>query len=168
MPLIYSLYNESRFIVAGTPAGVTLASEGGAHQSSITPSVGLELPGIIQTEPTYARALDWLLLEGVRRLSDHDGSSLYLRLSTRSIDQSPFDAAADRIGIAQIRTDVLAGGYRLVEPGDGAPLIIAASGPIMPEVLAATDLLVEEGVCTSCYRCDKSQPAVSRLGRGSY
>ena len=144
--LIYSLYNGSRFIVAGTPAGVTLASEGGAHQSSITPSVGLELPGIIQTEPTYARALDWLLLEGIRRLSDPQGSSLYLRLSTRSIDQSPFDTAADRIGTAQIRSDVLAGGYRLFEPGDGEPLIIAASGPIMPEVLAATDLLIEEGV----------------------
>jgi pyruvate dehydrogenase E1 component len=144
--LIYSLYNGSRFIVAGTPAGVTLASEGGAHQSSITPSVGLELPGIIQTEPTYARALDWLLLEGIRRLSDPEGSSLYLRLSTRSIDQSPFDTAADRIGTAQIRSDVLAGGYRLFEPGNGEPLIIAASGPIMPEVLAATDLLIEEGV----------------------
>ena len=128
--LIYSLYNGSRFIVAGTPAGVTLASEGGAHQSSITPSVGLELPGIIQTEPTYARALDWLLLEGIRRLSDPEGSSLYLRLSTRSIDQSPFDAAADRIGTAQIRSDVLAGGYRLSEPGEGEPWIIAASALI--------------------------------------
>jgi pyruvate dehydrogenase E1 component len=144
--LIYSLYNESRFIVAGTPAGVTLASEGGAHQSSITPSVGLELPGITQTEPTYARALDWLLLEGIRRLSDPEGSSLYLRLSTRSIDQTPFETAADRIGTTQIRSDVLAGGYRLVEPGEGEPLIIAASGPIMPEVLAATVLLIDEGV----------------------
>jgi pyruvate dehydrogenase E1 component len=144
--LIYSLYNGSRFIVAGTPAGITLASEGGAHQSSITPSVGLELPGIIQTEPTYAQAVDWLLVQGVRRLSDRDGSSLYLRLSTRAIDQSPFDAAADRIGSAQIRTDVLTGGYRLLEPGDGEPLIIAASGPVMPEVLAAVELLMEEGV----------------------
>lgn len=144
--LIYSLYNGSRFIVAGTPAGVTLASEGGAHQSSITPSVGLELPDIIQTEPTYARTLDWLLLEGVRRLSDPDGSSLYLRLSTRSIDQSPFDRAVDRIGAPQTRSHVLAGGYRLVEPGEGEPLIIAASGPVMPEVLAATELLIDEGV----------------------
>jgi pyruvate dehydrogenase E1 component len=143
--LIYSLYNGSRFIVAGTPAGITLASEGGAHQSSVTPSVGLELPGIVQAEPTYARALDWLLVDGVRCLSDPDGSSLYLRMSTRSIDQGPFDTAADRIGTSQIRKDVLAGGYRLVEPGEGEPLIIAASGPIMPEVLAATDLLIEEG-----------------------
>jgi pyruvate dehydrogenase E1 component len=144
--LIYSLYNGSRFIVAGTPAGITLSPEGGAHQSSITPSVGLELPGIVQTEPTYARALEWLLLEGVRSLSDPNGSSLYLRMSTRPIDQSPIDAAAERLGTSELRRQVVAGGYRLIEPGSGEPLIIAASGPVMPEVLAAVDLLVDEGV----------------------
>jgi pyruvate dehydrogenase E1 component len=144
--LIYSLYNGSRFIVAGTPAGITLSAEGGAHQSSITPSVGLELPGIIQTEPTYATALEWLLLEGVGALSDPDGSSLYIRMSTRPIDQAPFDAAAERIGETMLRSDVLSGGYRLTEPGAGEPLVIAASGPVMPEVLAAARLLEEEGV----------------------
>lgn len=144
--LIYSLYNGSRFIVAGTPAGITLSAEGGAHQSSITPSVGLELPGIIQTEPTYATALEWLLLEGVGALSDPDGSSLYIRMSTRPIDQAPFDAAAERIGETLLRSDVLSGGYRLTEPGVGEPLVIAASGPVMPEVLAAARLLEEEGV----------------------
>jgi pyruvate dehydrogenase E1 component len=72
--LIYSLYNGSRFIVAGTPAGITLSPEGGAHQSSITPSVGLEVPGITQTEPTYGKALDWLLLDGIARLSDDEGT----------------------------------------------------------------------------------------------
>jgi pyruvate dehydrogenase E1 component len=144
--LIYSLYNGSRFIVAGTPAGITLSSEGGAHQSSITPSVGLELPGIVQTEPTYAKALEWLLLEGVRDLSDVNGSSLYLRMSTRPIDQSPIDDAERRIGGTELHRQILAGGYRLLEPGSGEPLVIAASGPVMPEVLAAADLLDDEGV----------------------
>jgi pyruvate dehydrogenase E1 component len=144
--LIYSLYNGSRFIVAGTPAGITLSSEGGAHQSSITPSVGLELPGIVQTEPTYARALEWLLLEGVRDLSGVSGSSLYIRMSTRPIDQSPIDDAGRRIGETELRRQIVAGGYRLVEPGSGETLIVAASGPVMPEVLAAADLLADEGV----------------------
>lgn len=147
--LIYSLYNGSRFIVAGTPAGITLAPEGGAHQSSITPSVGLELPGITQTEPTYARAVDWMLLDGIRRLSEVDGTSLYMRMSTRPIDQSPFDEASERIGPEKLRSDVLAGGYRLTEDESGERLVIAASGPVMPEVLAAGELLAAEGVAST-------------------
>ncbi len=58
---IYSVYSGARFIVAGTPSGVTLAPEGGAHQSTITPSVGIELPNVTFIEPAYAVALDWLL-----------------------------------------------------------------------------------------------------------
>ncbi|MCL1595304.1 MAG: pyruvate dehydrogenase, partial [Actinomycetia bacterium] len=145
--LIYSLYNGSRFIVAGTPAGITLSPEGGAHQSSITPSVGLELPGISQTEPAYALAVDWLLSDGIARLSDSE--SLYLRLSTRPISQEPFDDALRTVGRTQLRHDVLAGGYRLSEPRDGTPLVIAASGPVMPEVLEAAIILGDEGVAVT-------------------
>jgi len=149
--LIYSLYNGSRFVVAGTPSGITLAPEGGAHQSSITPSVGLELPGIEACEATYGRALDWLLADGIRQLSYAEGTSLYLRLSTRPIDQLPFEVAVDRRGLESIRADVLAGGYRLREPAAGSQigLIIAATGPLMPEVLAAADGLEEEGIATT-------------------
>ncbi|MEN8234685.1 MAG: 1-deoxy-D-xylulose-5-phosphate synthase N-terminal domain-containing protein [Actinomycetota bacterium] len=144
--LIYSLYNDSRFVVTGTPSGVTLAPEGGAHQSSITPSVGLELPRIIAVEPAYAQAVDWLLTDALRSLADPDGLSRYLRLSTRPINQDPFSEALERIGEEHLRKDVLAGGYRLSESGDGVPLILAASGPVMPEVLAAAEILSDEGV----------------------
>jgi pyruvate dehydrogenase E1 component len=144
--LIYALYNDARFVVAGTPAGVTLAPEGGAHQSSITPSIGLELPGLTYAEPAYARALDWLLCDGLQRLGYPDGDSLYLRLSTRPIDQTPFDLAAERRGDGQLRADVLAGGYRLVEPSGDTDVVIAASGAVVPEAVAAATLLEGEGV----------------------
>src|SRR4051794_40993485 len=118
--LIYAVYSGARFIVAGTPSGVTLSPEGGAHQSTITASIGLELPGITLAEPAYAGALDWLLCDGLDRLSaTDDAESLYLRLSTRPIDQSPFEAARARLGDADLRRQVLAGGYRLIEPGPG-------------------------------------------------
>jgi len=147
--LIYALYNGSRFVVAGTPAGVTLAPEGGAHQSSITPSIGLELPGLSYAEPAFATALDWLLCDGLRRLSDPIGESLYLRLSTRPIDQTPFDLATARVGVERLRADVLAGGYRLHEPTAGpAEVVIATCGPVVPEVLAAATALEEEGLAT--------------------
>ena len=115
-PSIYALYSGARFVVVGTPAGITLAPEGGAHQSTITPSIGLELPGVTYAEPAYARALDWLLCDGLADLARPDGGSLYLRLSTRPIDQAPFTAAAERLGAERLRADVLAGGYRLREP----------------------------------------------------
>lgn len=144
---IYALYNGARFIVVGTPAGVTLAPEGGAHQSSITPSIGLELPGVTYAEPAFAQALDWLLCDGLRRLSDPAGDSLYLRLSTRPIAQAPFEAARDRLGEEQLRRDVLAGGYRLREPqARPAEVVLATCGPVVPEVLTAAAALDDEGL----------------------
>ncbi len=165
---IYSVYSGARFVVAGTPSGVTLAPEGGAHQSTITPSVGLELPGVTFIEPAYATALDWLLcgaLQGIATANaaalgpTRDGTpvmedgSYYFRLTTRGLDQQPFQAARDRLGDAVLRRQVLAGAYRLVDAGpreDGAPLVyLAACGAVMPEVLAAAAELAEEGIAAN-------------------
>lgn len=156
--LIYALYNGARFVLVGTPSGVTLAPEGGAHQSSVTASLGMELPGLSCAEPAYSEALDWLLCDGLSRLSDPDGESLYLRLTTRPLDQSPFAAAVERHGADRVRADVLAGGYRLVEPSGPADLVIAASGAVMPEVVEAAARLEDEGV--ACLILD-----VTNLGR---
>src|SRR5207245_9530559 len=115
--LIYSVYSGSRFVVAGTPAGVTLSPEGGAHQSSITASIGLELPNLRLFEPCFARETEWALLEGLRRCLDREnGLSTYLRLSTRAIDQAPFSRAMERLGEADLRRQVINGGYRWSEP----------------------------------------------------
>ncbi|HWW54668.1 MAG TPA: pyruvate dehydrogenase, partial [Acidimicrobiales bacterium] len=147
---IYALYNGARFVVAGTPSGVTLAPEGGAHQSTITASIGLELPAVTFAEPAYAGALDWLLCDGLRRIADLDlpAESLYLRLSTRPIDQTPFAAAVDRLGEDRLRSEVIAGGYRLSDPSmDGrSRVVLVGSGAPMPEVLAAAEVLDREGV----------------------
>lgn len=150
--LIHGLYSGSKFIVAGTPSGITLASEGGAHQSTTTPSIGLELPGMSYCEPAYAAALDWLLCDGLERLLDREGGeSLYLRLSTRPLDQSTFADARARIGDEALRADVLAGGYRLIEAsqGQGPVVTLLASGAVMPEVIEASAMLEHEGVAVN-------------------
>jgi pyruvate dehydrogenase E1 component len=150
--LIYALYNGARFVIAGTPSGITLAPEGGAHQSTVTASIGVELPGITFAEPAYALASEWLLLDGLRAIADPHtaGASLYLRLSTRPIDQQPFVAAVERLGERSLRADVLAGGYRLVDPDpDECSITLAASGPELPEVLTAAATLEEEGVAAT-------------------
>lgn len=167
---IYSVYSGSRFIVAGTPSGVTLAPEGGAHQSTITPSVGMELPNVTYIEPTYGSALDWLLCDAVGRIAAGEGQAqtaapfddgaYYFRLTTRPIDQQPFLAALERLGEPILRRQVLAGGYRLVDAfamypdlggmrdeGYAAPVVyLASTGAVMPEVLEASRELAEEGI----------------------
>ena len=165
---IYSVYSGARFIVAGTPSGITLAPEGGAHQSTITASVGLELPGVTFIEPAYGTALDWLMcgaLQGIATANAaapvpprgpapvmEDGS-YYFRLTTRGIDQQPFQAARDRLGDAVLRRQVLAGAYRLVDagpPADGTPMVhLAGCGAVLPEVLAAAAELGEEGIAAN-------------------
>jgi pyruvate dehydrogenase E1 component len=166
---IYSVYSGARFVVAGTPSGITLAPEGGAHQSTITASVGIELPNVTFVEPAYAVALDWLLcgaLQSVAAAGAHVGSvaaagsepsetgSYYFRLTTRGIDQQPFQAARDRLGDAILRRQVLAGAYRLVDATeaatDGAPKVyLVGCGAVLPEVLQAAAELGDEGIAAT-------------------
>ncbi len=166
---IYSVYSGARFVVAGTPSGVTLAPEGGAHQSTITASVGLELPNVTFIEPAYAVALDWLLcgaLQSVAAAAEPDArpgepgpgqaetGSYYFRLTTRAIDQAPFQAARERLGDAILRRQVLAGAYRLVDAADAAaggapPVYLVGCGAVLPEVLQAAAELADEGIAAT-------------------
>jgi pyruvate dehydrogenase E1 component len=147
--LIYGLYSGSRFVVLGTPSGLSLSREGGAHQSTVTPGLGMELPGLVYAEPTYGRELEWLLLDALRELQEPDGQATYLRLSTKPIDQAPFAALVERRGEEAVRADVLAGGFWLREPdvSSGDTVVLATCGAMTPEVLRAAELLEQdEGV----------------------
>jgi len=154
---IYGTYSASKFIVAGTPSGISLAPEGGAHQSIITPSIGMELPNVIYYEPTFAQELEWILLEGLRQICDReDGISTYLRLSTAPVDQTLLEPALARFGQDELRRQVLAGGYRIVEASVDAPeadpadaVQIVTAGVMLPEAIAAARLLHEEGVAAN-------------------
>jgi pyruvate dehydrogenase E1 component len=157
--LIYGVYSGARFIFAGTPSGITLAPEGGAHQSTVTPSIGLELPKLACFEPCFARELEWAMVEALRACLDRTGGhATYLRLSTRPVDQRPFDAALARIGEAELRRQVLNGGYRLTDWREAAPeadprytVNIAAAGAVVPEALAAAAYLHREGVAANVW-----------------
>ncbi len=152
--LIYGVYSESRFVFAGTPSGVSLSPEGGAHQSSVTASLGMELPHLQMFEPCFARETEWCLLEGLRACLDREhGPSTYLRLTTKPVDQTLLEPALQRLGEEELRRQVLAGGYRLLEPPDDltdAPrVLVVAAGAVVPEALAATRTLHQEGVAAS-------------------
>jgi pyruvate dehydrogenase E1 component len=148
--LIYGTYSGARFVIAGTPSGVSLSREGGAHQSAITASIGAELPGITYWEPCFALEVEWVLLEGLRRMCDREhGEAAYLRLSTTPVEQSPFLEWVAQMGREEAREAVLAGAYRLVGPPPGLDrwrTVIATCGALVPQALAARDLLAEEDV----------------------
>jgi pyruvate dehydrogenase E1 component len=155
--LIYDLYNQSKMIVVGTPSGITLSPEGGAHQSTITPSIGIELPTLLFYEPAFGREVEWTLLEALRQIADRQhGKSTYLRLTTKTVDQGLIEPALQRIGEEPLRRQVLAGGYRLVDRRYDAPDLdaryavqIVAAGAMIPEAVAAAKLLHQEGVAAN-------------------
>jgi len=155
--LIYGLYVGSKMIFAGTPSGVSLSPEGGAHQSAVTPSLGIELPGLVFYEPAFAKEVEWVFLEALRELCDREkGVSTYLRLSTKPIDQKLIEEAMARLGEAELRRQVLLGGYRLVDRATAAPGLpaadavqIAVGGIMAPEAVAAAQRLHEEGVAAN-------------------
>ena len=145
-PWSFSMYAGGQSILVGTPSGVTLAPEGGAHQSIITPSIGMEQPGCVAWEPAFAQDLEWGLLHALGRLGRADGSSAYFRLSTRPIDQDLAAVPAEPAEREQRRRDVLAGGYRLRESPAAPAVIMVGMGVVLPEVLAAADELASVGV----------------------
>ena len=146
--LIYGLYSASKFIFAGTPSGTSLSPEGGAHQSAVTASLGVELPNLDFYEPCFALETEWALLEGLRQCCDRvNGRSTYLRLSTKAVNQALMKPALDRLGKIELARQALAGGYVIHEAGIQAPLVhLVTCGAMVPEVLAAADYLENEGV----------------------
>jgi pyruvate dehydrogenase E1 component len=145
-PWSFGMYAGGQSILVGTPSGVTLAPEGGAHQSIITPSIGLEQPGCVAWEPAFGQDLEWALLHALSRLGRPDGGSAYFRLSTRPIEQALAAVPADATGREARRRAALRGGYRLREAARAPRVTIVAMGVIVPEALAAAEVLEADGV----------------------
>jgi pyruvate dehydrogenase E1 component len=145
--LIFGLYSGSRFIFAGTPSGVSLSPEGGAHQSSVTASLGMELPGLDYWEPCFGREVEWALLEGLRQCCNRpNGRSTYLRLSTKPIDQGLMNAALQREGGEGLRRLALDGGYLLRRAGREPVVHLVSCGAMVPEAVTAAEYLEREGI----------------------
>jgi pyruvate dehydrogenase E1 component len=144
-PWSFGIYAGGQSILVGTPSGVSLAPEGGAHQSITTPSIGIEQPGCVSYEPAFAVDTEWCLLASLARLGRPDGSAAYLRLSTRPVSQKLAAIPADPAARERRRRQVVAGAYPL-RRSSGAPAVtIAVMGAVVPEALAAAERLAEIG-----------------------
>jgi len=144
-PWSFGIYAGGQSILVGTPSGVSLAPEGGAHQSITTPSIGIEQPGCVSYEPAFATDTEWCLLASLARLGRPGGSSAYLRLSTRPVSQTLAGVPADPAARERRRRQVVAGAYPL-RRAEHPQVMIAAMGALVPEALAAAERLAAAGV----------------------
>ncbi len=135
--LNYGCYSDARFLLVGTPSGLTLGPEGGAHQSINTPLIGMGQPNLAYFEPAWADEVALMMRWAFDHMQDPDGSSVYLRLSTRVIPQMP--RTSD-----DWQADALKGAYWLKQPGPNADAAIAFTGAIAPEVLQAWEQLADD------------------------
>lgn len=135
--LNYACYQDARFLLVATPAGLTLGPEGGAHQSINTPLIGMGQPGLTYFEPAFADELALLMHWAFGHMQADDGGSVYLRLSTRLLEQP--ERADD-----SWKADALRGAYWLREPIAGSQLAIVYTGAIAPEAIAAWEALRED------------------------
>ncbi len=133
--LIYACYQDARFMLVSTPSGLTLAPEGGQHQSVNTPLIGIAQDRLASYEPAFADELAILMRWGFEYMQKPDGSAVWFRLSTRGLEQPQrqLDSAA-----------VIAGAHWMVPPAPGARIAIAYQGPVAPEAIAAFEALRED------------------------
>jgi pyruvate dehydrogenase E1 component len=150
--LNYACYQDARFILVATPSGITLAPEGGAHQSIAQPLIGLAQDGLASFEPAFvdelavilAFALRYIQKEGDGDASEHNwlrdetGGSVYLRLSTRPIEQPK------RTVTPELRQQIIDGAYWLRRPGPNCQVVVAFTGAVAPEAVQAVGLMAED------------------------
>ena len=162
--LNYGCYQDSRFILVATPSGITLSPEGGAHQSIVTPLIGIGQPGLTAFEPAFVDELAEVLRWSLEHVQAADGGSVYLRLSTRPLDQRTRKWTED---LAQ---KVIAGAYWLFPPGPTCEIAIVACGSVIAESLEAHRYISEDIngagllVVTSCSRLERDWIASGRAG----
>ncbi|MFB2550478.1 transketolase [Ensifer soli] len=148
--LNYACYQDSRFMIVGTPSGVTLAPEGGAHQSIGSPLIGISQDGLASFEPAFLDelsvivdwAFDYMQRDGAAThdartwLRDQTGGSVYLRLTTRPLEQ-----VALRREDPAFRQGVIDGAYWLRPPSPRSRVVVAYQGVVAPAALAAAGRL---------------------------
>ncbi len=133
--LLYACYQDARFLLVSTPSGLTLAPEGGQHQSVNTPLIGMAADRLASFEPAYVDELAILLRHAFDFMQRPDGSAVWLRLSTRGLEQKVRDLNP---------AEVIAGAHWVVPPAQGARIALAYQGPVAPEAEEAFSILQDE------------------------
>jgi pyruvate dehydrogenase E1 component len=138
--LNYACYQDARFMVAATPSGITLAPEGGAHQSIATPLIGMAQDGLASFEPAFVDELAVIMgwgFQHMQREGAGEGGSVYLRLSTRTVEQP------QRMMTPDLQKGIAEGAYWLRKPGENCEAVVAYTGALAPEAIEAVGFIGE-------------------------
>jgi pyruvate dehydrogenase E1 component len=167
-PWSFGIYAGGQSILVGTPSGVSLAPEGGAHQSVVTPGIGIEQPGCVAWEPAFGQDFEWAFLDALGRLGRPGGSSAYFRLSSRPVDQELAAVPENGAAREERRRHALAGGYVLSRSASGRrDVALACVGAVVPETLRAAATLRDEAGVAAEVVCLTSPDLVYRALRAS-
>ena len=136
--MYYNCYWHSSFATLGTPSGVTLAAEGAQHSWKSD----LQIPNQITWEPCFAKELDWILADTLKRHftgEDTDREAALIRCVTKGVVQKELltrlkrqaKFKTDAVGLSfenessetisdeeileSVRKDTLEGGYALID-----------------------------------------------------
>ena len=150
--LNYACYQNARFMIVGTPSGISLAPEGGAHQSIGTPLIGMTQDGLTSFEPAFADELAIVMKWGFEHMQAKDGGATYLRLTTRPLEQPHRHITTD------LQRDMLAGAYWWRPPGPNCQLVIAYQGAVADQAIRAAGQIAE-------YRRDVAVLAITSADR---
>jgi pyruvate dehydrogenase E1 component len=136
--LNYACYQGARFLLVATPAGLALAPEGGAHQSIHTPLIGMSQAGLTYFEPAFVDELSTVMHWAFTHMQLPDGGAVYLRLSTRPLDQPERTLTEGQLD------DLLRGAYWHIPPGPDAEVAIVYTGVVAQEALEAHAQVLED------------------------
>ena len=160
--LNYACYQDARFILVATPSGITLAPEGGAHQSIGEPLIGLAPARARQLRAGLCRRAGGAAALGAR--GDPAGGR---RVGLFPAVDPAGRAAASGRSTPTLAEAIVAGAYWLREPAPGAELAIAYCGAVAPEALAAHRELGRGHAGGGAAGDHLARPAAPRLAGGA-
>ena len=150
--LFFGVYSGAKFIMIGTPSGISLSPEGGLHQSLITPSIGMEMPELDYYEPAFGKELEWIFLNGMNNVSKRK-RSMYLRLTTSKLNQDIFNEYNNQKDIKSLREDIINGAYlfnsNISDDSDQYKINLFSLGAMFSEVIEAQKELLKEGITSN-------------------
>ncbi len=157
--LIYACYQDARFLLVSTPSGLTLAPEGGQHQSVNTPLIGMAADRLASFEPAHVDELGILL----RHAFAHMQAPGRVRGVAAAVH--PATGAAGPRAWTPPRSSPAA--HWVVPPAPGARIALAYQGPVAPEATAAFAELRAEEAGRRAARDHQPRPAARRLAGGA-
>ncbi|MEM6640569.1 MAG: alpha-ketoglutarate dehydrogenase [Pseudomonadota bacterium] len=133
------------FLLGATAGRTTLSGEGLQHQDGSSHVQAALVPNCRAYDPAYAGELAIILDHGMRvMLDEQQDVFFYITLTNENYAQPSFDPAH--------REGVLRGIYPVTEGGESVQVRLLGSGSLLPEVLAAAQILdADFGVSSRVY-----------------